>query len=291
MASIPWLPFQLGLLVVLHSIFALFRLVHVLSHLALICRQAIRPLQDPTSTSASIDQDCKRWNKTPKHLAVILIPGIELRSWVWPSRADNHTRELNRLTRELANLVGWAKTLGLSSLSVYDRRGLLATHPNSLDPALFATTGSALTHSPGCATFTFPVSKSRARTLSDAPVNEVDSGHGGSDDVELDAGTATPPTDGAGAKVATMTVHLLSREAGRPRMAQVARELAVEQLGGKSVGPGDKGGVSVEVVGERIDGTLRPARDSLGLGRSASHRAPPRHLHAQHAADYSFNLL
>ncbi len=264
MADFLLLPFQLGLLVVLHSVFALLRLVHVLSHLPLIFRQAIFPLADPTSEPAPIDQDRKRWTKTPKHLAVILVPGVELRSWIWRSRADQDRRELARLQVELTKLVGWAKTLGLSSLSVYDRRGLLADHAESLPPSVLATAEPAVTRSQGCATFAVPTLPTRTRKLSEAPVNEVDSGHGGSDDV--DARTATPPPDATGAKAATLTVHLLSREAGRPRMAQVARDLAEDQLGSKD--PVTQGGVSVETVGERMDGTsCVEARSKQGAGR------------------------
>ena len=267
------LPFRLCLLVLLHSAFALFRLLHVLSHLPLIFRQAIFPLADPASEPALIDEDRKRWSKTPKHLAVILVPGMELRSWVWGSKADHDRRELARLRVELTKLVDWAKTLGLTSLSVYDRHGLLAHNADSLAPPLLATTEPAVARSQGCATFAVPTLATRTRRLSDLPANEADSGHGGSDDV--DAGTATPPPDWSGAKAATMAVHLLSREAGRPRMAQVARELAEEELGRKEVSVKD--GVTVEVVGERIDGRsgscARPAQ--YGCVANAT-RGPPR---------------
>lgn len=254
------LPFQLGLLVILHSIFALCRLAHVLSHIPLIFTQSLGPLTGPTPTTSPIEVDRKRWNKTPNHLAVILVPGMELRSWVWGTRVDHDRREAIRLQTELFQMLGWAKTLGLSSLSVYDRRGLLAQHAHTLASELGNTSTPALTLTKGCATFTLPTLATRPGKASDLlPSNEADSGHGGSDGI--DARTATPPPDATVPKAATLTIHLLSREAGRPRLAQLVRELAREQLSRE--GPVGKGGVSVDVVGERVDGKPSPTAPRL----------------------------
>lgn len=129
MSSRLLLPFQFALLVFLHAVFALVRLVHVLSHLP----QLILSLGPTSSTDSSgvspILRDRKRWKKTPRHLAVVFVPGRPLRRWVswWTGAPEEDDRtEVRRLGRELGQLVEWGKTLGLTSLSVYDQQGTLA---------------------------------------------------------------------------------------------------------------------------------------------------------------------
>lgn len=115
-------PLHLGVLLILHSIFALVRLVHVVSQLF---PQISR--HQSTSSSPSVDLARKRWTKVPKHLAVVLAPV----QWRAGSQGDVEAKK-----EQLIKLMEWCKELGIPQLSVYDRDGMLTVQPTRLGAVL-----------------------------------------------------------------------------------------------------------------------------------------------------------
>ena len=104
-------PLHLGVLLVLHSIFALVRLAHVVS-------QVFPRISRHQSTSPSLDLARKRWDKVPKHLAVVLAPV----QWRAGSKGDQEAKR-----EQLRKLIEWCTELGIPQLSVYDRDGTPTT--------------------------------------------------------------------------------------------------------------------------------------------------------------------
>jgi hypothetical protein len=118
--SLLLLPFQLALLVILHSIFALARLVQLVKQLPSVFNHYAHPTRP--SSSSTIDNDSARWSKTPKNLAVVFVPGLELGTWS-SGGADARRSALDKLVTDVSALVGWCVELGVESLSLYDQHG------------------------------------------------------------------------------------------------------------------------------------------------------------------------
>lgn len=118
--SLLLLPFQLALLVILHSLFALARFVQLVKHLPAVVEHSTR--HPATKNANSVDEDSARWSKTPKNLAVVFVPGLELGTWN-SGGAGARRRALDKLVTDVSALVGWCVELGVESLSLYDEHG------------------------------------------------------------------------------------------------------------------------------------------------------------------------
>jgi hypothetical protein len=104
-------PLHLGVLSLLHTVFATLRLVVVVAQLFENSRhQSTRPLATPAKDLAD-----KRWTKVPRHLAVVLAPSK------WSRRGGEE--------KQVMRLIEWCRQLGIPQLTVYDREGASpATH-------------------------------------------------------------------------------------------------------------------------------------------------------------------
>lgn len=111
-------PVQLVVLLALHLAFALYRLAKLVSRVASTRPGRVNPPRDaPVS-----DSDQARWEKTPKHLAVLFVPSKP--AWRRSARGSE-AAELEKLVEDLKLLLAWCEQLSVESLSVYDEQGEL----------------------------------------------------------------------------------------------------------------------------------------------------------------------
>ena len=199
------LPLQLTVLLILHGLFALYRLVRVLRHLPSTVRARVATTRpDDGDERLSADVSHARWDKTPKHLAVVFVPSKL--SW---SRRRSERAELAKLEQDL----------GLESLSAYDeqgntfftttdrqvltsslRAGILDRNAEAVTASLAASFPLLRARKPSpndlSGSTTFRVAHPRVALLKDelldGPGREVDSGCGASERDES-AGTCRPP--------------------------------------------------------------------------------------------------
>lgn len=209
------LPLQLTVLLILHGLFALYRLVRVLRHLPSTVRARLATTRpDDGDERLSADVSHARWDKTPKHLAVVFVPSKL--SW---SRRRSERAELAKLEQDLHRLLRWAEALGLESLSAYDeqgnpfstttdrqvltsslRAGILDRNAEAVTASLAASFPLLRARKPSpddlSGSTTFRVAHPRVALLKDdlldGPGREVDSGCGASERDES-AGTCRPP--------------------------------------------------------------------------------------------------
>ncbi|GAA5835306.1 hypothetical protein JCM5353_006728 [Sporobolomyces roseus] len=236
-------PLHLGVLLILHSIFAFVRLVHVVSQLS---PQISR--HQSTSSSPSLDLARKRWSKVPKHLAVVLAPV----QWRAGSQGDVEAKK-----EQLIKLMEWCKELGIPQLSVYDRDGILVSNAESI-ATLNPMQSMLVKNSPdGSPIITFVPSMSATPPRPDQIVNLLDQ-----DQLETassdETGSTTLVSDGTSTPKSSpsFTLRLLSRQAGRPQLAKLAQELAISRSNKSRLSP-----LTSEKVAEAIDSFPLPEPD------------------------------
>ncbi|GAA5941361.1 ditrans,polycis-polyprenyl diphosphate synthase [Sporobolomyces koalae] len=210
-------PLHVAVLATLHVVFASIRLARVVVRLQPSRHRDQSILACP---SPSADLASERWNKVPRHLAVILAPT----KWRPGSEQDlsNKRQQLNELIRA-------CKHLGIAELSVYDRDGLLVSNAHSLanlDPLhpfiLKPTSDESPIVTLVPAASPTPNRDQGLSTLDDESLENASSDENGSATLVSD-GTSTPKSS------SSFTLRLLSREAGRPQLAHVARKLALNR--------------------------------------------------------------
>lgn len=130
MLSALLLPLQVVVILVLHTCFALSRLVTLLRQLPLLARaQAERA----AASTAQIDEDRLRWKKTPRRLAVSFATGRQWSLSGWTSSSSSGSerkrrgeeREVRKVVEDVRRLVTWCDQLGMEELSLYDEQGEL----------------------------------------------------------------------------------------------------------------------------------------------------------------------
>ncbi|KAI5478138.1 Di-trans-poly-cis-decaprenylcistransferase-like protein [Pseudohyphozyma bogoriensis] len=294
------LPLQLAVLVILHICQALARLFYVLSLLPLFAsRQSFllppslfAPPPAPSPTH-SIERDKARWTKTPKHLAVVFVPALTLgtwtRAWSFKGLVEGRKRrkrrkeeeELQKLVKDLGELIRWCEKLEIRSLSVYDERGILDRNAEAVKASLSSQVPILPTSSDKARTTdghsSFLVAVPKLTLLKDEielAGREVDSGCDVSDTCDL-ATTSNPSVPSStptlvspypadlhpitpSSRQAHLRVNLLSRLAGRPQLAKIAQSLC-----GRSEKEGGNEKLEVGVVEETLSASTIAEPDLL----------------------------
>ncbi|GAA5862433.1 hypothetical protein JCM3774_002515 [Rhodotorula dairenensis] len=214
------LPVHLAVLASLHAVLATSRAARLAVRLA---RLALRPWQprQPQSEPPSLAQDlaAHRWSKLPRHLAVSLVG------------RTGRVAEVVHRERHVAilkSLLDWSTQLGTTTLTVYDETGVLvrdaAAYARELDLEVVTKAEDVVVE--GMVTLAEPgVDVKPAAALSPA-------GEGArtprtpDEDLSADSST-TLVADEICAPSAPLRLNLLSRAAGRPRLAKLARDLAL----------------------------------------------------------------
>ncbi|KPV74071.1 uncharacterized protein RHOBADRAFT_54632 [Rhodotorula graminis WP1] len=248
-------PVHLAVLTSLHAVLASARLGRLILRLVqLVPSPSPRRRVKPAPAS---DLEAARWRKLPRHLAVALVPG----------RGGWDGQDALRIKVDgVERLLGWCTELGVRTLSVYDETGLLVRHAARVAQELelavvgtqediemegMATLGAQIASKdvepgapdPGGA----PPHAAAVVVLPDLAQDDASS-------FTL-VDTASPPRPSSpipSAAPSTPTLHLLSRAAGRPRLARLAARLAASGTGGTG-GEGKKGELTAEEVAGAID--------------------------------------
>ncbi|GAA5892481.1 hypothetical protein JCM8208_005832 [Rhodotorula glutinis] len=255
LASTLLYPLHLAVLASLHTVLASSRCVRLIARLAQLV-----PTPSPrcrVKPAPATDLERVRWRKLPRHLAVALVPGRG--GWDGQDALRSKVDGVRRL-------VGWCTELGVRTLSVYDETGLLVRHAalvaQELELALAGTVEDVELE--GMATLGARIA--RKEVEHGAPDPEGAPPHAAAavvlpDLAQDDASsftlvdTASPPRPSSpipSSSSTTPTLHLLSRAAGRPRLARLAAQLAVSGTGAKG-GEGGKGELTAEEVAAAID--------------------------------------
>ncbi|GAA5845507.1 hypothetical protein JCM11251_001658 [Rhodosporidiobolus azoricus] len=229
------LPLHLSVIVSLHACFAGCRALRLAAHL--LPRLQLTLKRQETRPTPTGDLAAERWKKVPKHLAVRLAPArVGWRLFPWRRGEEDELREM---VEQVEQLVAWCRELGIETMSIYDETGILVRRASdvatalSLEPLVLKKETMQ-----GCVTLSAAAQSDDVASKSPAP--------GGTE-------TRSPPTsgldDGESGSSATLVndesplssstspgsfkLHLLSREAGRPQLAQVAQALALRQKPGQ----------------------------------------------------------
>ncbi|GAA6054494.1 hypothetical protein JCM3770_001016 [Rhodotorula araucariae] len=223
-------PLHLAVLASLHAVLASSRCVRLVALVARLVPFPI-PWRRAAGPSLGADLQQKRWRKLPCHLAVSLVPG---------RRGASGVGALEAKVASVRRLVAWSSELGVRTLSVYDETGLLTRHAAlvaaELDLALQGTADDAEREGmaqlrarggPGVGQDAPPTAHHPPVRLGDLAQDEVASAASSSTLVDTSPPSpASPANAGTGAGDRGLTLNLVSRAAGRPRLALLASSLA-----------------------------------------------------------------
>jgi hypothetical protein len=122
-------PLHLSVILSLHTCFAGCRAFSLLSHLFPISSPLLTLSRRRRSPTPATDRVAKRWQKVPQHLAVRIAPSGG--GWrIWRTRED----EVEEKVKQVEQLAGWCKELGILTLTVYDETGAFHSRsPSFLD--------------------------------------------------------------------------------------------------------------------------------------------------------------
>ncbi|KAJ8292619.1 Kinesin-like protein bimC [Rhodotorula toruloides] len=229
-------PLHLAVLASLHAVLASARAARLVLRLASLV--PFPRLRQHEAVTPSDDLKRGRWNKLPKHLAVILAPA---------RTASDSLQAVQDKVEQLRKLLGWSRELGIATLSVYDETGLLVEEASEVSTALGLSVERADGARKDCGLVVLrrPASAKAVapkETLLDESWVAV-SGDGDRTSSATLVNDDAPPT-----VEPDVQVNLLSRQAGQPWLARVAEELAT-------------GDLSKEMTSEEIAETI----DSLPL--------------------------
>ncbi|GAA5921204.1 hypothetical protein JCM1841_001200 [Sporobolomyces salmonicolor] len=250
------LPLHLLVLLLLHTVFALLRLSRLVSRL--------RPCSSRTQLHAaapSPTEDLRqgRWSKVPRHLAVVLAP---------TARRAGRAEDVAEKREQLAGLMRWCSELSVEQLTVYDRDGVLVEHADSISAleGLRPLLVKAAPSEPSLVTLVPVESELRGRSTSLTAVADADepdstSTSSSSSDAANGSSTTLVPDEPASSptkSTPSFTLRLLSREAGRPRLARLAQELASSRLVHRLDSSSESAALTSEHVAQAIDGIRTP---------------------------------
>ncbi|GAA5877852.1 hypothetical protein JCM8547_002697 [Rhodosporidiobolus lusitaniae] len=207
------LPLHLSVIVSLHACFAGCRALHLLAHLF------PRASRRRTQPGPADDLARGRWQKVPKHLAVRLAPGGRGWRW-WTSEGEDKAMKL----RQVEQLVGWCRELGIATLTVYDETGALVHTADDVAKTLELLILPPETED----TEGFVTLRSWAEELSKPARTEGGTSEavGGSSATLVEG---DPPSLSPVSSSSPFSVNLTSRSFGRPQLARVAQRLATER--------------------------------------------------------------
>ncbi|GAA5898892.1 ditrans,polycis-polyprenyl diphosphate synthase [Sporobolomyces salmoneus] len=246
-------PLHLSILLLLHTTFALLRFFRILSRLS--SRHQSTP-SSSSSPSPATDLADRRWEKVPKRLAVILSPV-----------GNGRGRRGKGGIEEVQRLVGWSRELGVLDLTVYDRDGSLSNNVEELvsllaeqeeeEQPLIVKRDPKYEEIITLVRAGSPPSPSRSEQLvsQDSATNSSD---------ETGSSTLVPSSPSSDSletsspKSPSFTLRLISRSAGRPQLAKLARELVSSRL----QNPSTKS-LSSEEIAQEIDRFPLPEPDLL----------------------------
>ncbi|BGP42527.1 hypothetical protein JCM10450v2_006626 [Rhodotorula kratochvilovae] len=220
-------PLHLAVLASLHAVLASSRCVRLVALLArLVPLPAFARWRGEPSPAQDLHQ--KRWRKLPRHLAVALVPGRG--SWTGVGALEDKVDGVRRLLE-------WCRELGVRTLSVYSETGLLTRHAAlvaaELDLALHGSPediereGMAQLRARGGAgkgaEDAPPTAHHPTVRLADLAQDETGSA---SSSTLVDTSPPSPASPADDSPAHDLTLNLLSRAAGRPRLARLASSLA-----------------------------------------------------------------
>ncbi|BGP34357.1 hypothetical protein JCM10296v2_006172 [Rhodotorula toruloides] len=213
------LPLHLAVLASLHAVLASARAARLVLRLASLV--PFPTLRQHEAVTPEDDLRSGRWNKLPKHLAVVLAPA---------RTASDFRQAVQDKVEQLRKLLGWSRELGIATLSVYDETGLLVQEASGISSALGMSVEGQEGAGKECGLIVL-----RRPTLAKAVAPK---------ETLLDESWVAVTGDGDSASSATLVnedvpptaepdvqVNLLSRRAGQPWLARVAKDLASEQSG------------------------------------------------------------
>ncbi|BGP26708.1 di-trans-poly-cis-decaprenylcistransferase-like protein [Rhodotorula toruloides] len=225
-------PLHLAVLASLHAVLASARAARLVVRLASLVSFPQLRQHEPVTPAEDLKRG--RWTKLPKHLAVILAPA---------RTASDLRQAVPVKVEQLRKLLGWSRDLGIATLSVYDETGLLVDEASEVSTALGLSVESVEGTGKDCG---LVVLRRPALAKSVAPKEKIldESWVAVSGDGDSTSSATLVNEDAPSAAEPDVQVNLLSRRAGQPWLAQVARELA---SGGSSQG------ISSETIAETID--------------------------------------
>ncbi|GAA5984990.1 hypothetical protein JCM10908_002480 [Rhodotorula pacifica] len=230
-------PFHLAVLATLHAVLATSRATRLALRLGrLVLRPSIWIRNEPASLSD--DLAAQRWSKLPRHLAVSLVCG------------GNRSREEDRKRHVgiLESLLHWSRQLGVATLSVYDETGALlrnaAGYAKGLDLQIVSSDEDIATE--GMVTLAEPWVTAKRGAASPPASEGTRTPRTADEDASADSSTTLVADETYAASPRQLRLNLLSRDAGRPRLARLAQELAV-----RARETGDD--IQSEQIAEQID--------------------------------------
>ncbi|GAA5880869.1 hypothetical protein JCM1840_003306 [Sporobolomyces johnsonii] len=255
------LPLHLLVLLLLHTVFALLRLLRLVSRLR---PSSSRTQLDAASSSPTEDLRQGRWSKVPRHLAVVLAP---------TARRAGSAEDVAEKREQLARLMRWCSELSVEQLTVFDRDGVLVDHADSIAAleGLRPLLVKAAPSEPSLVTLVPVEAESPPRPSSSTVVaddDDPDSTSTSSSSFDEASGSSTtlvPDESGSSPIKSTpsFTLRLLSRKAGRPRLARLAQELASARLAHHLDSSSEESALTSEQVAEAIDAFPLPEPDLL----------------------------
>ncbi|POY76474.1 hypothetical protein BMF94_0675 [Rhodotorula taiwanensis] len=232
-------PLHLAVLASLHAALATTRATRLALRLLNLFLAPFQRQTDPCCPAE--DLATRRWAKIPRHLAVSLV--------ATPSGSILERLEARRHVDVLQSLLSWSRQLGIATLSVYDETGALLRHATGHAEALDLRVISSEeeTKTEGIVTLVESWSPMKSEVRQSSP-DGTPTPRSAQEDASADSGTTLVADE---APPAPLRVNLVSRAAGRPRLARLAQDLAVQshQTG-------------AEVKSERVS----EVADSLPLG-------------------------
>ncbi|GAA6022245.1 hypothetical protein JCM8202_001991 [Rhodotorula sphaerocarpa] len=216
-------PLHLVVLASLHAALATSRATRLAVRLL---KLVLRPFRRPAEPATPIqDLEEGRWTKVPRHLAVALVP----------VSGQGERRAVQRHVGVLQSLLSWSRQLGIATLSVYDETGAILRHATGHADALGmpVVSSSDSAEAEGIVTLAEPLwSSPKLGSLPSSP-DGTSTPRSAQEDASADSSTTLVAEETPSSR---FHLNLLSRAAGRPRLAGLARELAYKaQRTGKTL--------------------------------------------------------
>ncbi|GAA5972262.1 hypothetical protein JCM8115_006546 [Rhodotorula mucilaginosa] len=212
-------PLHLAVLVSLHAVLATSRATRLAFRLGHLVFRPWFPRRRRSAPASSLSDDLanQRWSKLPRHLAVSLVSGGQ--------GGEQRQRHVGILQK----LLQWSRQLGVTTLSVYDETGVLlrnaAGYAEALNLQIISEEDEIELE--GMVTLAEPWVAAAKSGVATSPAGEgARTPRAADEDASADSSTTLvaeesllcPPH---------LRLNLLSRAAGRPRLARLAQDLAV----------------------------------------------------------------
>ncbi|KAG0660336.1 hypothetical protein C6P46_004636 [Rhodotorula mucilaginosa] len=236
-------PLHLAVLVSLHAVLATSRATRLAFRLGHLVFRPWFPRRRRSAPASSLSDDLadQRWSKLPRHLAVSLVSG------------GQGGEQRQRHVGILQNLLQWSRQLGVTTLSVYDETG----YAEALNFQIISKEDDIELE--GMVTLAEPWVAAKSGVATSPAGEGARTPRTAEEDASADSSTTLVAEESL--CPSHLRLNLLSRAAGRPRLARLAQDLAVRVRNS-----GEE--LTTERVAEQVDGKSSSNRTETAQRRS-----------------------